>query len=277
VICSTCVSSGIDLLHKIEFPFVVIDECCQSLEPGCLIPIMKGSKKIILAGDPFQLDPTVLNQDSIKEGLSKTLFSRLMENGIPTYLLTQQYRMHPKICEFPSKEFYDGKLLTDKSLGGINPRCLNWPNKNIPIMFINVKSNEMDVNNSKINKKQMDVTVDVLKKILRSYPPEDVGIISPYKSQVKLINKNIEFAKEVEVKSVDGFQGREKNFIIFSTVRSNKHGNIGFLSDWKRLNVAITRCKIGLIVIGDEQTLAHDKVWKNYLRWLDANQLIVDC
>ena len=277
IICSTCVSSGIDLLHKIEFPLVIIDECCQSLEPGCLIPIMKGSKQLILAGDPNQLEPTILNQESIQKGFSKSLFSRLMEIGISTCLLNVQYRMHPKLCEFPSKEFYEGKLLSDENneFSDLTFSCLKWPNKSIPIMFINVKSNEFDVNNSKTNKIQIEITIDVLNKIAKKFSFKDIGIISPYKSQVKAIKKILN-NEEIEIKSVDGFQGREKKFIIFSTVRSNKHGNVGFLSDWKRLNVAITRCKFGLIIIGDEFTLKNDQRWNNYINWLNSNRLIVD-
>eukprot|EP01080_Neovahlkampfia_damariscottae_P001754 gene1754-523_t len=277
IICSTCVSSDVDLLQGIEFPFVVVDECCQSLEPGCLIPIMKGSKQIVLAGDPNQLEPTILVQESIKKGFSKSLFSRLMELGLPTFLLNVQYRMHPKICEFPSQEFYQGKLLSDKKCE-FSERifyCFKWPNKKIPIMFINVKSKELDVDNSKINKLQMEIVIDVFDEISKAFSRKDIGIISPYKSQVKAIKKVLN-NEEIEIKSVDGFQGREKKFIIFSTVRSNNRGNVGFLSDWKRLNVAITRCKYGLVIIGDEQTLKYDKTWRDYLKWLNSNGLIVE-
>lgn len=251
VICATCIGSGGDELRGIRFPIVIIDECTQSIEPGTLVPLARGSKHVVLMGDHYQLPPVVLSEKASE--LSKSLLERLVQEGIQPSMLRTQYRMHPMIAEFPSLYFYEGKLENGLSAKQRIPiRAFPWPQKDAPVVFINFDSPECDTNVSKTNPGEAELIVNILKMLIQddSIRPRHIGVISMYSAQVNLIYQRVQQAggihsgqrfAHLEIKTVDGFQGREKECIILSTVRCNSQNNLGFLKDYRRLNVAITR------------------------------------
>ncbi len=249
VLCCTCIGSGHDLLDGRSFSRVLIDEATQATEPASLVPLVKGSRQIVLVGDHRQLPPTVISRRAEKGGLDRSLFERLVEMGIAPLMLTTQYRMHPSISDFPNKRFYDGKLEdgVDKSDRAAPAGMLeaSWV---VKILMGLIEEGGLEF--------------------------QDIGIVTPYAGQVRAIRDMIpESMQDVEVRTVDGYQGREKDVIIFSSVRSNPDGNVGFLSDGRRLNVALTRSRRGLIVVGNPETLRHDDNWRAWIDHIRSSKL----
>ena len=283
VICCTNIGAGHHILGERKFPIVLIDEATQASEPSALVPITRGCRQLFLVGDHKQLPPTVLSKDA--NGLKVSLFERLIDSNLEPKLLNTQYRMHPVIREFPSMRFYDNKLLDGAGLENRDtPAGFIWPDWDAPVAFVPVTGHETqdEFGKSRSNIDEAALTMSVLDSLLApgDLSPEDVGIISPYAAQIRLLNslaeesKNPEIYAGVEMQSVDGFQGREKEVIIMSTVRSNPTGELGFLKDARRLNVAITRAKRGLIIIGNPVTLSHDHNWKGMLDWIEERNLM---
>ena len=280
VLCATNIGSGHFTLGHRKFPVVLIDEATQATEPSALVPIVKGARQLILVGDHRQLPPTVTSQTAEDDGLAIPLFERLLNNGIPAKMLTTQYRMHPTIREFPSARFYENRLEDGCSPSDRPPVAgFLWPDWDKPVAFVPVHGSEIEeeVGSSRSN---IDEAAAVLKIINDLMIPgdisqSDIGVISPYSGQVRLIRDMMsEDLNEIEVKSVDGYQGREKEIIILSCVRSNEDGKVGFLSDYRRLNVAMTRAKRGLIVVGDDRTLRNDPTWNSWLDWIQESNLM---
>jgi predicted DNA helicase len=282
VICTTNSSAGSDLLKDIIFNIVCIDEATQSTEPESLIPLVKG-KKWILAGDHQQLPPTVKSKDT--KDLSISLFERFQAE-LPhdrSDILTIQYRMHQEIMKFSNENFYQNQLKAHpsvakhslKDLPGfepypyINPRIEATVNISKPVVFISCPEGaeeQLADSYSYFNQSEIELTKEVTDVLLSSRLfPEDIGIISPYDQQVSRL-KSLLRDYHVEIKSIDGFQGREKEVIILSLVRSNSKGNIGFLKDYRRLNVALTRAKRKLIIIGNYNTLVSDPIYKSLIK-----------
>ncbi len=280
VLCTTNIGAGHFTLQDRKFPIVLIDEATQASEPSSLVPIVKGARQLILVGDHRQLPPTVISQNAEDGGLNIPLFERLIDNGIPSHMLTTQYRMHSTIREFPSARFYDNRL-EDGCNDSERPPAAGflWPDWNKPVAFVPVHGSEIQdpTSSSKSNMDEAAMVVQIVNDLLAAgdLSPEDVGVISPYSGQVRLIRRLFDEAVEgLEIKSVDGYQGREKEIIVLSTVRSNTEGNVGFLSDYRRLNVALTRAKRGLIVIGDDRTLRNDSTWSSWLEWISDSNLM---
>ncbi|MGY8645364.1 MAG: AAA domain-containing protein [Candidatus Poseidoniales archaeon] len=272
VICCTCIGSGNEILDGRKFPQVLIDESTQATEPAALVPLVRGARQVVLVGDHKQLPPTVLSFRAEENGLKRSLFERLIDLGIEPLLLTTQYRMHPAISKFPNQQFYSNKLID-----GVNsenrpaPAGLLWPDWENPIAFVPINGGETvsPDGTSRENPLEVSWVLKILEDLLEAgeLTQKDIGIITPYAGQVRAIRNSMsERLDDVEVRTVDGYQGREKEVIIFSCVRSNPEKNVGFLSESRRLNVALTRAKRGLIVIGDPDTLRSDKNWK---AWLD--------
>jgi regulator of nonsense transcripts 1 len=272
VICCTCIGSGNEILDGRKFPQVLIDESTQATEPAALVPLVRGARQVVLVGDHKQLPPTVLSFRAEENGLKRSLFERLIGLGIEPLLLTTQYRMHPAISKFPNQQFYSNKLID-----GVNsenrpaPAGLLWPDWENPIAFVPINGGETvsPDGTSRENPLEVSWVLKILEDLLEAgeLTQKDIGIITPYAGQVRAIRNSMsEQLDDVEVRTVDGYQGREKEVIIFSCVRSNPEKNVGFLSESRRLNVALTRAKRGLIVIGDPDTLRSDKNWK---AWLD--------
>ncbi len=279
VLCCTCIGSGHDLLDGRSFSRVLIDEATQATEPASLVPLVKGSRQIVLVGDHRQLPPTVISRRAERGGLDRSLFERLVEMGITPLMLTTQYRMHPSISDFPNNRFYDGKLEdgVDRS-DREAPAGMLWPDWDAPLAFLPVEGEELlsPDGASKENSVEASWVVKILIGLIEEGGLEfsSIGIITPYAGQVRAIRDMIpESMQDVEVRTVDGYQGREKDVIIFSSVRSNPDGNVGFLSDGRRLNVALTRSRRGLIVVGDPDTLRHDDNWRAWIDHMRSSKL----
>ena len=279
VLCCTCIGSGHDLLDGRRFSRVLIDEATQATEPASLVPLVRGSRQIVLIGDHKQLPPTVISRRAEDGGLSRSLFERLIDMGIEPKLLTTQYRMHPSISEFPNTHFYQG-LLEDGVSTDQRPAPMGmlWPDWESPMAFVPVDGDELlsPDGASKENPAEASWAVKILIGLVEGGEVDlsDIGIVTPYAGQVRAIRDMIpESLQSVEVRTVDGYQGREKDVIIFSCVRSNKDGNVGFLSDPRRLNVALTRSRRGLVVVGDPETLRSDENWRSWIEHIRSRKL----
>lgn len=276
VIASTLVSSANKLLQGMKFTTLFIDEAAQALEAACWIPIRKVSR-VVLAGDHCQLPPTIKNLAAMRGGLGKTLMERIAENKPECVsLLRTQYRMNEKIMRFSGKWFYDGMVDSDASVR--NRGILDYDE---PMMWIDTHGKDcreefVGASYGRINKTEADLTLlhleDYFRKIGKNRMLDeniDTGIISPYRAQVQYLRQRIKqnsffkpFRHLISVNTVDGFQGQERDIIFISLVRSNDKGEIGFLSDLRRMNVAITRARMKLIILGDVKTICKHKFYK---------------
>ena len=279
VLCCTCIGVGHQLLDGRRFARVLLDEATQATEPASLVPIVRGARQIVLVGDHRQLPPTVISRRAEKGGLRRSLFERLVAMGIEPMLLDTQYRMHPAISDFPNRTFYEGRLVDGITAADRpNPAGLLWNDWEVPMAFLPVNGDELlsPDGASKENPAEAGWVAKILENLLQAGDLEeaDIGIITPYAGQVRAIRDALpERNDSVEVHTVDGYQGREKEVIIFSCVRSNSDGTVGFLSDARRLNVALTRAKRGLIVIGDPDTLRNDETWASWLDYIRSRNL----
>lgn len=273
LVTTTLAGSRSRYLEKQVFDVVIIDESAQGLEPACWIPILK-SKKVILAGDIFQLPPTVKSQKAAKLGLEKTLMERCIGKGKPAVLLDTQYRMNQTIMGFSNEYFYEGKLQAHET------------NSNHQLEGIETQLEFMDTAGASMNEELNPESqssknlgeVDLVKKIIHEkidcFKGQSIGVISPYRAQIKELNdalKNEEAFQELQlqVNTIDSFQGQERDVIIISLVRSNDDNQIGFLKDYRRMNVAITRAKKLLIVVGDSATIGSDSFYNQFLSYCD--------
>ncbi|ELA41314.1 uncharacterized protein VICG_01687 [Vittaforma corneae ATCC 50505] len=273
VVCCTCVTAGQKILKEFEFPFVLIDEAVQSTEPLSLVPCVYSPEKLILVGDHKQLGPTILNKDVVKYGFKQSLFERLLRIGVMPYLLSVQYRMHPDLCAFPSEYFYNGLLKSGTSTS----KVLDLPNN-----FFYVCDGKEEISQSRtsfFNKSEAVIVENIIRFLFKNGVLEQqIGVITPYEGQRSYILGQI-FGNEagnLEIKNVDGFQGREKDFIIVSLVRSNIFQGVGFVGDKRRMNVTLTRAKHGLIIIGNPFTLYKNEMWADLLNWYDERGLVYE-
>ncbi|SCV02357.1 LANO_0F17150g1_1 [Lachancea nothofagi CBS 11611] len=279
------------------FDTLVIDEVSQSLEPQCWIPLISHYKsniqKLVLAGDDKQLPPTIKteNNEDVKETLSRTLFDRLLQKYGDSFrnLLDTQYRMNTSIMEFSSQEMYGGKLKAAESVARWTLADLPTAECNdeteAPLIWYDTQAGDFpekdedqdgaSLTSSKLNENEAHLALFHVSNLISSNVPQNaVGIISPYSAQVSFLKKTIHTKyPSVEIATVDGFQGREKEVIVLSLVRSNDSFEVGFLSDERRLNVAMTRPKKQLCVIGNMETLERSKVkfLKDWVRWSEEN------
>ncbi|WP_457549236.1 IGHMBP2 family helicase [Archaeoglobus sp.] len=267
----------------VEFDVAVIDEATQSTIPSVLIPINK-AEKFVLAGDHKQLPPTVLKA----EELSRTLFEMLIEM-YPEHskMLEIQYRMNEKLMEFPNVEFYGGRLKADGSvrnitladLGVNKPRLRRILDPDEVLVFVNTSKcrNKWERRRKGSMSRENPLEAKIVKEIVESLieigvKAEWIGVITPYDDQVDLIRRLV----NVEVNTVDGYQGREKEVVIISFVRSNKERDIGFLNDLRRLNVALTRAKRKLIAIGDAEMLSVNDTYRRFIDFVKSKGLFVE-
>nr|CCA23608.1 ATPdependent helicase putative [Albugo laibachii Nc14]CCA24157.1 ATPdependent helicase putative [Albugo laibachii Nc14] len=306
IIACTLSKAGSGMFSSLPrgFDALVIDEAAQAVELSALIPIRERVARVILVGDPKQLPATVKSSLAAQARYDRSLFERLVECGLTPSMLRVQYRMHPFMREFPSDRFYDGQL-TDGSAVLQRMRNVRW---NLyehlyfqPFLLYHVEtSSEESVNGSKCNRDEakfcVDLCVSMLDEAGRNGAPRltsqwSIGFVSPYKEQVHALRRqvqrsvlsqwlatspNAQAAVSVEVNTVDGFQGREKDMIVFSSVRSSSRGGIGFLRDIRRLNVAITRARYCLFVVGNTNTLKRDRTWAAFVKSAEDRQLVVD-
>eukprot|EP00922_Rhytidocystis_sp_ex-Travisia-forbesii_P046294 GHVS01069014.1.p1 GENE.GHVS01069014.1~~GHVS01069014.1.p1 ORF type:complete len:1164 (-),score=329.32 GHVS01069014.1:721-4212(-) len=294
VICTTCVGAGDKKLKAQRFRQVLLDEATQATEPECLVPIVMGAKQVILVGDHCQLGPVIMSKKAARAGLSQSLFERLVFLGIRPVRLEVQYRMHPCLSEFPSSAFYDGSLQNGVTLRERVYADLNfpWPNREMPMFFYNSTGNEevSSSGTSYLNRTEATNIEKLVTYLLKlGLQSSQIGVVTPYDGQRAYITSlfqrqttlNQSAYSDIEVASVDAFQGREKDFILVSCVRSNQNLGIGFLHDPRRLNVALTRAKYGLVICGNAKVLGrqHFKyqsaVWCNLLNHYKKFDLIV--
>ncbi|KAK9479226.1 P-loop containing nucleoside triphosphate hydrolase protein [Lipomyces japonicus] len=278
VICCTCVGAGDPRLAKLKFRTVLIDESTQAAEPECMIPLIMGCKQAVLVGDHKQLGPVIMNKKAARAGLHQSLFERLVLLGLAPIRLNVQYRMHPCLSEFPSNMYYEGSLQNGVTMQERIRKDVDfpWADPDSPMMFwSNLGLEEISSSGtSYLNRTEASNVEKIVTRFFKAgIQPSQIGVITPYEGQRSYIVSSMqtngsmrqELYKEVEVASVDAFQGREKDYVILSCVRSNEHQGIGFLSDPRRLNVALTRAKYGLVVLGNPKVLAKQPMWYHLL------------
>ncbi len=278
VVCTTTTIDD-DLLGDRDFDLVVIDEACQATEGSVWQAVLRGDR-VVLAGDHFQLPPTVLSDIAAQEGMRDSLMQRLVQRfGDTAYRrLTVQYRMHEAIMRFSSQQFYDDSLVADASvkrhlladLPGVASEDLTTT----PAILIDTAGagydEELEPDGlSKRNPQEAGVVIQLVRRLVAAgLRGDQIAIIAPYAAQVRLLRSRLDL-DGLEVDTVDGFQGREKEVVIVTLVRSNDRGEIGFLSDTRRTNVALTRARRGLIVIGDSATLGGDRFYADMLQYFE--------
>jgi len=268
VVLATNTGAGDSVLEGFEFGTVLIDEAAQALEASCWIPLLRG-RRAVLVGDHKQLPPTVRSREAEREGLAVTLFDRLSEKHGEriTRMLTVQYRMHRSIMEWPSAELYSGRLEAHASvashlLSGI-PGVAATDETQAPLWLIDTAGCGFEEaveaeGDSKLNEGEAGVVAAHLERLFAAgLKHEDAAVITPYNAQVDRLRARLEEAYPgLEIGSVDGFQGREKEAVVISFVRSNDRGEVGFLADDRRTNVAVTRARRHLALIGDSATIS---------------------
>jgi ATP-dependent RNA/DNA helicase IGHMBP2 len=282
VVCATL--TGIDpaILGDRRFDLAVIDEAGQTTEPACWIPLLR-SDRLVLAGDPFQLPPTVVSTEAAQAGFAVSLLERLMAAHGETVArrLTIQYRMHEQIAAFSSAEFYERTLMPDASvathlladLPGVEPDSFT----SSPLEFVDTAGAGYDEEvepdgESRLNSQEANIVQRRITQLLeRGIAARDIAVISPYAAQVRHLRELLD-VEDLEIDTVDGFQGREKEAIIISLVRSNGRGEIGFLGDIRRMNVALTRARRKLIVIGDSATIGGQAFYSRLLSHFEAHR-----
>ncbi|KAH8368799.1 hypothetical protein KR084_006048 [Drosophila pseudotakahashii] len=288
VICCTCVGAGDGRLSRIKFTSILIDESMQSTEPECMVPVVLGAKQLILVGDHCQLGPVVMCKKAARAGLSQSLFERLVVLGIRPFRLEVQYRMHPELSQFPSNFFYEGSLQNgvcaeDRRLKLDFP----WPQPERPMFFLVTQGQEEIAGSgtSFLNRTEAANVEKITTRFLKAgIKPEQIGIITPYEGQRAYLVQYMQYQgslhsrlyQEIEIASVDAFQGREKDIIIMSCVRSNERQGIGFLNDPRRLNVALTRAKYGIIIVGNPKVLAKQQLWNHLLNFYKDRKVLVE-
>ena len=283
IVCSTLSMAGSNILTSVglKFDTVVIDEASQAVELSTLIPLKYNCERLILVGDPNQLAATVFSSTALKYNYDQSLFMRFQQAGYNVLILKTQYRMQAQVSNFISELFYNGLVENDASVYKMTPELISSHPCFQPMTFYDIESEEEFIGTSFYNQMQVDIIVELVKQLKEIYQNDiktlmsKVAVLSPYSKQVNELTyamKRIICDKEnnnatIEVNTVDGFQGKEKSIIIFSTVRSKGSKTIGFLSDERRINVGLTRARACLIVVGDSKTLMKDKKWDKLVRY----------
>mmetsp|Transcript_92701 Transcript_92701/g.288549 ORF Transcript_92701/g.288549 Transcript_92701/m.288549 type:complete len:611 (+) Transcript_92701:2-1834(+) len=286
VICMTTAASAADLLNDMDFGAILIDEVAQATEISALVPLaLRRAERLVLVGDHCQLPPCCQCLEAQCRGMTLSLFGRLISQGVRPMFLDTQFRMHPALAAYSSQAFYQGQLKTGVSPEERPPPAgFEWPLPSAGIAFIHTDSPQLADYLSYRNQEEVEIVLDILASVLTAgeLTEADIGVISPYKAQVLALRKELHrilllmtggrrrrITYELDVASVDSFQGREKELIVFSAVRSNPHGNVGFLDDWRRLNVMISRARRGLIVVGNLNTLRANQSWGSWIDWAE--------
>jgi predicted DNA helicase len=279
VLCATLTGLDSEVLGTRRFDLGLIDEACQSVEPGCWSPLLR-CERVVLAGDHCQLPPTVVSPEAASVGLGVSLFERLMALHGPSISrrLTVQYRMHEQIMDFSSLEFYDGELEAAPSvrrhLLADLPGIAAMPMTQTPVELLDTAGAGFDEEveaegESRLNREEAALVARKTRQLLEAgVAPEDIAVITPYAAQVRLLRDQLR-VPGLEIDSVDGFQGREKEAVVISLVRSNPNGEIGFLADIRRMNVALTRARRKLLIIGDSATLASHPFYARLIEYCE--------
>ncbi|MBF9253762.1 AAA family ATPase [Pontibacter sp. 172403-2] len=291
VITCTLVGAANKAIRHLEYDTVFIDEAAQALEPACWIPISR-AKRVVLAGDHCQLPPTVKSFEAEKGGLGKTLFEKCIERQPDVaVMLKTQYRMHHHIMEFSNRQFYKGELNAHESVhsSDLHQFDINFA-PGLAVEFIDTAGcgyNEVDTpeSSSAANPEEANLLLNHLLLLLKDYAPAEeaghlqIGVIAPYRAQINYLQDRVEHMpllhelrqkRRLSVGTVDSFQGQERDIIYISMTRSNDKGEIGFLSDMRRMNVAMTRAKKKLVIVGDSATLSHHPFYAAFLAYVES-------
>ena len=284
VVACTLVGSANRLLDGMKFGTLFIDEAAQALEAACWIPIRRAGR-VVFAGDHCQLPPTVKCYEALKGGLGRTLMERIahLKPEVVT-LLRIQYRMHEDIMRFSSDWFYHNQMVSAPEVKHRSILDLDLPMTWIDTSQYEGKEEFVGESFGRVNKTEAELTLLSLQAYFEMIGKErilderlDVGIISPYRAQVQYLRQLVrkrEFFKPfrhlISINTVDGFQGQERDIIIISLVRSNDEGQIGFLRDLRRMNVAITRARMKLIILGDRQTMTKHPFYRKLWEYIAA-------
>ncbi|KAI8324439.1 P-loop containing nucleoside triphosphate hydrolase protein, partial [Martensiomyces pterosporus] len=279
ILCCTLSGSGHDILTSINCTFdtVIIDEAAQSVELSCLIPLKYGCERCILVGDPNQLPPTVLSQAAAQHMYNQSMFVRIQKSSPESVnLLSIQYRMHPEISVFPSRLFYESRLKDGPEMAKKQTAPWHANPKYPPFMFFNIWMGKEQAgrSHSVFNTAEADAAVQLVQNICRDYPnvefKQKIGVITPYKQQLRVLTEKFtksfgaKVTDAIEFNTVDGFQGQEKEIIIFSCVRAGGSG-VGFLADERRMNVGLTRARKSLFILGNSNMLVVSPLWKSLI------------
>lgn len=278
VITCTLVGSSTQVLRGKRFSTVYIDEAAQGLEASTWIPILKADK-IIFAGDHQQLPPTIKSIEAAKNGLEETLFEQLIKNQKVDVMLSEQYRMHEKIMKFSSQFFYNDQLVANEN---VKERLLF--EEDLPLEFIDTAGTgyhdytdpeSLSTSNkeeAELLQKHLSAYLEQLKIVGKIETVNRIGVITPYKAQVKQLKRILyhldieeDIKNKIDINTVDSFQGQERDIIYISLVRSNEEGQIGFLGNTRRMNVAMTRAKMKLVILGDSSTICRNQFYKEFV------------
>ncbi|PKS09461.1 hypothetical protein jhhlp_004077 [Lomentospora prolificans] len=287
VLCATLSGSGHEIfksLTDVDFETVIIDEAAQCVELSALIPLKYGCVKCILVGDPKQLPPTVLSQSAARFGYDQSLFVRMQRcHPQHVHLLDRQYRMHPHISMFPSREFYEGKLIDGADMASLRQQPWHASTDVFsPYRFFDVKGVQQKGGGGRslVNVQELNVALQLYERLRTDYSFYDfkrkIGIITPYKAQLFELRNRFasrygnDITETIEFNTTDAFQGRECEIIIFSCVRASPTGGIGFMTDIRRMNVGLTRAKSSLWILGDSRALVQGEFWNKLID--DARQ-----
>lgn len=278
VITCTLIGAADKVLQNRKFRTAVIDEAAQALEPATWVPITKASR-VVLTGDPFQLPPTVKSNEAAKKGFEVTLIEKSLDRLPEVHLLDTQYRMHETIMGFSNQQFYQNRLKADHSVAmELLPIA-----DNSSLIFIDTAGCGFEEKvhaayQSRYNPEEFQILCEHLHQLIDSYAgisvPE-IALISPYREQIvhmeQIIDADPKFADQpITINTIDGFQGQEKEVVCISLVRSNAKGEIGFLKDYRRMNVAMTRAKKQLIIVGDSSTIGGDSFYADLLEYCEV-------
>lgn len=286
VIATTMVGSSAHALKGMEFPVVFIDEAGQGLEPATWIPILK-AKKVVMAGDHCQLPPTIKSYEASKAGLNETLFEKVIKRQVySSQMLQEQYRMPETIMGFSSQYFYHNGLKAAPNTESHMLRADEPVMEFIDTAGAGFQEQQEQESLSTFNPEEAKFTLQHLENLLKRVgigvikdKAWSIGLIAPYRAQVRKFNELIfesyaypnlrSFSDLLTIDSIDGFQGQERDIIFISLVRSNSKGEIGFLADVRRMNVALTRAKRKLVVIGDSATLCNHEFYQKFLDYVE--------
>jgi predicted DNA helicase len=289
VVLATAAGAEATVLGDRVFDVVVLDEATQSPDPISLVALQR-ARRVVLAGDPRQLPPTVVDLEAARDGLGRTLFERLAERRPEALVrLREQHRMHAALMAFPSDSMYDGDLEAAPAVAGHVltdlPGVAEDPLRPGPFVFIDTAGtgwteSKTESDPSTFNPQQAARTISEVRRLLaRGLPARDIAVITPYEAQARRLREGLREARAagLEVGTVDAFQGREKEAVVVDLVRSNEAGELGFLNDVRRLNVALTRARRFLLVIGDGATLGGHPYHQSFVEhaestgaWLSA-------
>ena len=258
---------------RADFEVCIVDEATQLVEALTAQVFSPNLQCLVLAGDHCQLPATVISQIAKRRGYDRSLFDRLISNGYPNVLLDTQYRMHPEICAWPNKMFYGGKIQNGENVYS-ESHAREWNENYPPVLVLDAaygveresSNTSMGTKSNELEEKMVRALVNDFRKMAKA--PTTLGIISPYAGQVSNLKDLTSLSTEtfaINVSTVDGCQGQEYDLVIFSAVRANERRSVGFLSDVRRLNVAITRPKFSLVVVCNVETVSADRTWRSFI------------